>query len=86
MESIKYKALIISLNPSIVVMRGDVAYDANGIEVVYDKSTVDAKLAELQAQATAKQEEEVSAKASAQAKLSALGLTVDEVKAILGTT
>jgi hypothetical protein len=33
-----------------------------------------------------KKQEEESAKASAQNKLAALGLTVDEVKAILGTT
>jgi hypothetical protein len=32
-----------------------------------------------------KKQAEISAKASAQAKLSALGLTADEVKAILGT-
>jgi hypothetical protein len=30
------------LNPSIVTIRGDVAYDADGNEVTYDKSAVDA--------------------------------------------
>jgi hypothetical protein len=30
------------LNPSVVVIRGDVAYDADGNEVAYDKSAVQA--------------------------------------------
>ena len=75
---------ILSLNSSIVTIRGDVAYDANEQEVAYDKSAAEAKLAELQAEETAKQEAEATAKASALAKLAALGLTQDEVKALLG--
>jgi hypothetical protein len=31
---------IYKLNPSIVTIRGDVAYDANGNEVAYDKAVV----------------------------------------------
>ena len=30
------------LNPSIVTIRGDIAYDVDGNEVAYDKSAVDA--------------------------------------------
>lgn len=30
------------LNPSIVTIRGDIAYDVDGNEVTYDKSAVDA--------------------------------------------
>jgi hypothetical protein len=30
------------LNPSIVTIRGDIAYDANGNEVAYDKAAVQA--------------------------------------------
>ena len=30
------------LNPSVVTIRGDVAYDADGNEVAYDKSAIDA--------------------------------------------
>ena len=30
------------LNPSVVVIRGDVAYDADGNEVAYDKAAVQA--------------------------------------------
>ena len=75
---------IYALNPSVVTIRGDVAYDANENEVTYDKSAVEAKLAELQAVETAKQEAEIAAKTSALAKLAALGLSEDEVKALVG--
>jgi hypothetical protein len=34
--------IIIKLNPSVVTIRGDVAYDANGNEVQYDKAAVQA--------------------------------------------
>ena len=33
---------IYKLNPSIVTIRGDVAYDSNGDEVAYDKDAVQA--------------------------------------------
>jgi len=33
---------IYKLNPSVVTIRGDVAYDANGNEVAYDKAAVEA--------------------------------------------
>jgi hypothetical protein len=33
---------ILDLNPSIVTIRGDIAYDANGNEVAYNKAAVDA--------------------------------------------
>jgi len=66
-----------TLYPQIVNTIGDLAYDANGEIVEYDQSAVVAKQAELEAQAQA-------TKASALAKLTALGLTQDEVKALLG--
>ena len=75
---------IYALNSSIVTIRGDVAYDVNEQEVAYDKSAAEVKLAELQAEETAKQQAEVAAKESALSKLTALGLTADEVKALLG--
>ena len=34
--------IIYSLNPSVVTIRGDIAYDANGNEVAYDKAAVQA--------------------------------------------
>ena len=75
---------IYALNPAIAYINGDVAYDANGQEVVYDKSAAEAKLVELQATETAAEQAQATAKASALAKLTALGLTEDEVKAIIG--
>jgi hypothetical protein len=33
---------IYKLNPSVVIIRGDVAYDADGNEVAYDKDAVQA--------------------------------------------
>ena len=68
---------IIKLNSQIVTVRGDVAYDANGNEVAYDLQAVTAQ-AEADAQAV------IDTKASALAKLAALGLTQDEVKALVG--
>ena len=75
---------IYALNPIIVAIRGDIAYDANEQEVAYDMAQAEAKLAEMQAEETAKQEAQVSAKQSAMAKLAKLGLTEDEVKALYG--
>ena len=75
---------IFALNSSIAVIRGDVAYDIDGNEVSYDKSAAEAKLAELQAAETAKETAQATAKASALTKLTALGLTQDQVKALLG--
>ena len=34
--------VIHKLNPTVVTLRGDTAYDANGNEVTYDKAAVDA--------------------------------------------
>jgi hypothetical protein len=65
------------LYPNVVRTVGDTAYDADGNEVAYD----------LQAVTTQAQADEQAAKdikASALAKLTALGLTQDEVKALVG--
>jgi len=73
-----------ALNLSIVTIRGDVAFDINEKEVSYDMTQAQNKLAELQSLETAKQESAIATKASALAKLAALGLTQDEVKALVG--
>jgi DeoR/GlpR family transcriptional regulator of sugar metabolism len=73
---------ILLLNPSVVTIRGDVAYDANEQEVTYDKAAAEAKLVELQATEVAAQEAQATAKEAALAKLAALGLTADEVKSL----
>ena len=75
---------IIALNSSIVTIRGDVAYDANEQEVAYNMAQAESKLAELQTQEAQAEQAQATAKASALAKLTALGLTQDEVKALIG--
>ena len=70
---------IIKLHPTVVLVRGNTAYDANGNEVAYDLQAVTA-------QAEADAQEVIDTKASALAKLTALGLTADEVKALLGVS
>jgi ribonuclease HII len=65
------------LYPQVVSTIGDVAYDANGNEVAYDLQAVTTQ-AKADAQAV------IDTKASALAKLTALGLTQDEVKALVG--
>jgi hypothetical protein len=67
---------IYKLYPSVVRTNGDIAYDADGNEVAYDLSRVTAQ-AQADAQAA------LDTKASALAKLAALGLTEDEIKALL---
>ena len=68
---------IYKLYPSVVHTVGDVAYDAEGNEVAYDLQAVTAQ-AQADAQAI------IDTRASALAKLTALGLTQDEVKALVG--
>jgi hypothetical protein len=65
------------LFPQITRIVGDEATDVNGNEVTYDLQAVTAQ-AESDAQAI------IDTKASALAKLSALGLTEDEIKALVG--
>lgn len=82
-----------ALNPSIVTIRekdafdqneNPVAFDQNDNQVSYDMVQAQAKLVELQAQEEANQQARNAAKASALAKLSALGLTAEEIKSITG--
>jgi hypothetical protein len=65
------------LYPQVITLRGDIAYDASENEVVYNLQAVTAQ-AQADAQAV------IDTKASALAKLTALGLTQDEVKALVG--
>ena len=71
---------IYKLYPQIIRTIGEsnpIAYDADGNEVAYDLQAVTAQ-AQADAQAV------IDTKASALAKLTALGLTQDEVKALVG--
>jgi len=74
---------IYALNPTIVVIRGDEAFDIDGNSVAYNKAQAEAKLAEMQAAEVAAQQAQEAAKASALAKLTALGLTQAEVTALI---
>ena len=65
------------LYPNAIRTKNDIAYDADGNEVAYDLQAVTAQ-AQADAQAV------IDAKASALAKLAALGLTEDEVKSLIG--
>ena len=75
---------IYGLNPAIVTIRGDVAYDKNEQVVQYDLAAAQAKLAELQAAQAQAEQAAVAAKQSALDKLATLGLTADEIKALVG--
>jgi hypothetical protein len=75
---------IYALNSSVVCIRGDVAYDKDEKEVFYDKAQAEAKLLEMQEAEMIAWQNKDMAKQSALAKLSALGLTQDEVKALVG--
>ena len=72
-----FTTALYKLYPQIRRTVDDVAYDADDNEVAYDVDAVNAKVA-----ADAKAAEDT--KASALAKLAALGLTQDEVKALVG--
>ena len=74
--TIKQTDAIYKLYPQVIKTVGDTAYDAEGNEVTYDLQAVTAQ-AQADAQAV------IDTKASALAKLAALGLTQDEVKALL---
>jgi len=69
---------IYKLHPNVVRTVGDEAYDADGNEVAYDLQAVTAQ-AQADAQAI------IDTKASALAKLTALGLTPEEITAIIGS-
>jgi hypothetical protein len=73
---------IVSLNPSVVTLRGDVAYDKDENVVEYDKSAAEAKLTELQDAEQTAIEAEAAHRQSAIAKLTAIGLTADEIAAL----
>ena len=75
---------IFALNPSVVTIRGDVAYDANEQQVSYDMAAAQTKLVELKAAETAAETATAAHKSSALSKLAAIGLTQDEINALIG--
>jgi len=75
---------IFNLYPNVKIIRGEIAYDENEQIVQYDAIVVANEVTALQAAETAAEQAQATAKASALAKLTALGLTQNEVKALLG--
>jgi len=61
-----------------------IVVDADGNAITIDQSVVTAKLATLESQYAEQQQAQANAKASALAKLTALGLTQAEVTALIG--
>jgi hypothetical protein len=55
-----------------------------GVDNIPTQSEIDAEIEKLQAEELAKQESQVNAKQSAIVKLAKLGLTEDEIKALIG--
>ncbi len=72
------------LYPNIAVLRDDIAYDAENNKIVYDLSSVETKVVQIETDRIAQEQAQATSKASALAKLAALGLTQDEVKALVG--
>jgi hypothetical protein len=79
---IDFLSAIHKLNPTVTVIRGETAYDANGNEVTYDKAAVEAEAIEMQAEAEAAKQAQINARQSALNKLMALGLTEEEALAL----
>jgi len=73
---------IINLYPNVAVIRDDIAYDADGNEVEYDKAAVEAKVIEMQTEAEAAKQAQINARQVALNKLMALGLTEEEALAL----
>ena len=75
---------IFALNPAIVTIRGTTAYTQDEQVIQYDLAAAQAKLVELQTAEAKAEQAAIAAKASALAKLTALGLTQAEVTALIG--
>jgi hypothetical protein len=75
---------IYKLYPNVIQTIGDKAYDKDNNEISYDKIAVENKFIELQNEEIAKKQLKITNKELALSKLTALGLTQDEVKALVG--
>ena len=73
---------IFALNPNIVIIRSETAYDKDENVVEYDLAAAEVKLTEMQAEAAAAAQDVIDAKQSALNKLMALGLTEEEALAL----
>lgn len=73
---------ILALDPKIVTIRNDVAYDAEENIVEYDKEAAQAKFEQMQAEEITSRQAREQAKQTALNKLMALGLTEEEALAL----
>jgi hypothetical protein len=78
------KEALFKLYPQIVILRDDEAFDASGNQVSYDINAVNTKAEEIQAAETQAEQAAATHKANAVSKLTALGLSTDEIKALIG--
>ena len=81
--TIEQTNVLYKLYPNVVRTVGDRAFDVDNNQVQYDLSAVNAKVAQDEADKIVAEQAQTTAKASALAKLTALGLTQDEVKALI---
>ena len=77
------------VHPNVVTINGDEwgklqAWDANGVDVAIDQAAVDSKTTELVAAHATAVANKVASKANAKSKLTALGLSEDEISAAFG--
>jgi len=76
---------IYELYPQVVTIDdGTGAFDKDGNKVEINQAAVQSKVLELQAAEAKAEQDAIAAKASALAKLTALGLTQAEVTALIG--
>ena len=77
------------VHPNVVTINGDEwgklqAWDVNGTDVAIDQAAVDSKTTELVAAHETTVADEAASKANAKSKLTALGLSEDEISAAFG--
>lgn len=77
-----FQQAIRALDPKIVTVRDDVAYDSEENIVEYDKIEAQVKFEQMQAEEESRIQAQADAKQSALAKLMALGLTEEEALAL----
>jgi hypothetical protein len=75
------------IHPDVVTVNGDEwgelqAFDVNGNDVALNQSAIDNKAAELTAAQATAESDKAANKSSAQSKLTALGLSEDEISAM----
>ena len=75
---------IYALYSNVNNIQNGVVYDKNGSIFTIDESAVQAKAIEIEQLKAQEEQAAKDAKASALAKLAALGLTQDEIKALVG--